>query len=304
MKKIPVGATIAHAYRFAFGNFLTVLRAIAVPLAIQLIMMGLLIGRMIRFMTALRDKDPSAIASFGPLLLFYLVLAVLFFMQFLAVTETALGLRPTPSWFYFPVGRKLWRLIGGFLLAMLAIFALAVALILVTSLVGLALRAGINTLPPGGAKLATAIMGLIFFLLGFGGVIFLAVRFFFLLAPSSVAEQRLGVGRSWLLSRGNFWRALLIILSVVVPFMVVQYGAMFAVAGLPPVPRGATAETLQAARMAWNITALSAMTAYWYIALPLYAVFMVLYFGLVGAAQAFAYRTLTDGEVLSPIAGD
>ena len=36
MKKIPVGATIAHAYRFAFANALTVLKAIWLPMLAQL----------------------------------------------------------------------------------------------------------------------------------------------------------------------------------------------------------------------------------------------------------------------------
>ena len=32
MKKIPVGATIAHAYRFAFGDFLKILGVMWLPL--------------------------------------------------------------------------------------------------------------------------------------------------------------------------------------------------------------------------------------------------------------------------------
>jgi len=34
MAKIPVGATIAHAYRFAFGDFVTIFRSIWLPLAV------------------------------------------------------------------------------------------------------------------------------------------------------------------------------------------------------------------------------------------------------------------------------
>jgi len=47
---------------------------------------------------------------------------------------------------------------------------------------------------------------------------------------------------------------------------------------------------------AWQITALSAASRYWYIAIPLFAVVMVLYLGAGCAAQSFRIPTLTEGE--------
>lgn len=305
MKKIPVGATIAHAYRFAFGDFLTVLRAMWVPLTVQTILMVVLIGRIVQFMKALQANDPSATASFGRMLLLYPIILVLFFMQFLAVTETALGLSPKSSRFYFPLGKKLWRLIGGFLLALLAMIALVIAAIIGGYVLGFVLQTGLNAvLPPSAARVLTALLGAISFLAGFGGLIFCSIRFFFLLAPASIAEERLGVGRAWLLTRGSFWRVFLILLSILIPYLLVEYSAMIAAAGWPQIPHDMNAQAVQAARLAWNIAAVSAIATYWYVAIPLFVVMMVLYFGALCSAQAFTYRTLTEGEALDPVAGD
>jgi hypothetical protein len=131
------------------------------------------------------------------------------------------------------------------------------------------------------------------------------VRFLFLLAPANILEQRAGVGRAWLLSRGNFWRALLVVLSIMIPLAIVEYGAMFALGGLPPFPHaGESVQTFQAARMAWNVAALSSMASHWYLVLPVMAVLMVLYFGAGCSSQVFAYRALTDGEALASVTSD
>jgi hypothetical protein len=239
-------------------------------------------------------------------LLLYPIVLVLFFVQITAVTEVALGQPAGPSWFHFPIGKnkKMWRLLGGFVTAALAITGVAAAFAvggyLLLLLAGLALKAA-------APNVATAVIGLaaaILILAAYGGLIFLVVRFFFLLAPVNIAEQRLGVGRAWLLSRGNFWRLFLIVLAILLPVAAVEYGLMFAVAGLPPMPHGAGPQAMQAARLAWQVTALSAAVRYWYIAVPIFAALMVLYLGSGCAAQAFAYRALAEGETSAPVAAD
>jgi hypothetical protein len=301
--KIPVGATIAHAYRFAFGNFPTVLRAMALPLVLQLGLSIVMINRVVPALTAMQTNDPAAFSLLGPVLLLYPVALILLFVQFTSVTEAALG-GPARSWLYFPIGKKMWRLVGGFVLAALAIIGLAAAFVIAGYLVLLVLGVVLKASAPDAAKAVIGLAAAGLILAAYGGLIFLVVRFFFLLAPVSIAEQRLGVGRAWLLSRGNFWRAFLIVLAILIPVVVVEYAAMFAVAGWPPMPRGGGHQAIQAARLAWQITALSAASRYWYIAIPLFAVVMVLYLGAGSAAQAFAYRKLTEDEASVPVAGD
>jgi hypothetical protein len=301
--KIPVGATIAHAYRFAFGNFLTVLRAMALPLAVQLVLSIVIIDRTLPALKAMQTNDPSARSLLGPVLLLYPIALVLFFVQFTSVTEAALD-QPAKSWLYFPIGKKMWRLLGGFVLAALAIIGLIAAFVLAGYLLLLPVGGVLTVSAPRAAKAVIRLAAAVVILAAYGGLIFLAVRFLFVLAPVNIAEQRLGVGRAWLLSRGNFWRAFLIVLAILIPVVVVEYAAMFAAAGWPPAPRGSGYQAVQAARLAWQTTALSAASHYWYIAIPLFAVVMVLYLGAGCAAQVFAYRKLTEEQISTPVAAD
>ena len=47
--------------------------------------------------------------------------------------------------------------------------------------------------------------------------IYAAVRLFFFLPAIVVAENRIGLGRSWSLGGGNFWRIVVIFLLIVIP---------------------------------------------------------------------------------------
>ena len=78
MPKIPVGATIAHAYRFAFGHVLPILRALWIPLLLQLAVVLVLSRRMALFFAAIAAKDPSAATLVGPVLLLFCLAVILF----------------------------------------------------------------------------------------------------------------------------------------------------------------------------------------------------------------------------------
>src|SRR3954468_15539491 len=112
MKKIPVGATIAHAYRFAFGDFLTLLRHIWLPLAVQLGLTLIMAQHLIPLLRALAAKDPSATSLLGPVLLLYPVVMILIFAQFATVTKVALGPRRDIPLIDFPFNKDMWRLLG------------------------------------------------------------------------------------------------------------------------------------------------------------------------------------------------
>jgi len=297
MKKIPVGATIAQAYRFAFGDFLTVLRSIWLPLAVQFGLTIVLAQHLIPLLRALAAKDPSATSLLGPSLLLYPVVLILFFAQIATVTKIALGTRRDIPLIDFPFGKDMWRLLGAFVVAALAMAAILIAFALVAGALGFLLSA-IGT----GKTLLVFLVG-IAFVIGYGGTIFMAFRFMFLLAPVNIAEQRLGIGRAWQLSQGNFWRSFLIVLSILLPMIVVEYAAIFVAIGLPPMPHG-DPQAFEAKRLEWNIALLQAMVSYWYVVLPLFALLLVLYIGAGCGAQAFAYRALTENESLDPVAAD
>lgn len=301
MTKIPVGKTIAHAYRFVFANIPAIVRAIGLPLLAQLAVIFLLTKRAALFMTAAQAHDPSAPSLVGPLLLLFLLALIFFFAQFTAATETALG-RPPQSWLSFHFGKPMWRLIGGFITALAAITALALVMLLIVWLAALGLDVILKIAP--GARPVTAILAG-FLVAAFGYALFyFLLRFLFLLAPVNVAEEQLGVKRSWKLSAGNFWRIFLITLAIALPVTIINYGYGYFMAGPLHVTPGANREAIETAQMAWRVTQLNAMAERWYITLPLTAVVMLFQLGAGCAAQAFAWRALTEGEASVPVAGD
>jgi hypothetical protein len=298
MKKIPVGATIANAYRFAFGDFPTVLRSIWLTLAVQLGLTIVLAQRLVPLLRAVEAKDPSATSLLGPILLIYPVVLILFFAQFATVTKIALGTRREIPLIDFPFGKDMWRLLGAFIVAGLAIVAMLIAFALVTGVLGFLLGA------MGMGKIMLGIAVGLLLIVGYGGAIFVTFRFMFLLAPVNITERHLGIGRAWQLSQGNFWRSFLIVLSILLPMIVVEYVVIFAAIGLPPMPHGEGPQIFEAKRMEWNIILMQAAVTYWYIALPLLALLVILYIGAVCGAQAFAYRALTEDKASAPVAAD
>lgn len=297
MTKVPVGRTIAHAYRFAFGHGLAVLRAIALPLLAQLVVIFLLTRRSALFLAAVQAHDPSAAILLGPELLFILLAAIFFFAQFTAATETALG-HPPQAWISFPFGKPMWRLLGGFLTAMVIIAVVSTIAFAILMIIPVAFNL-LTKNPTAHAGVAALVVAIFFCVL-----LFLSVRFLFLLAPVNVAEQQLGLKRAWQLSAGNFWRAFLVVLAIALPVTLINYGYSFAMAGPLHVPPGAGKEALQAAETAWRVGELNAMADHWYLTLPLTALLMLFQLSAGCAAQVFAWRALTGNESSDPVAAD
>jgi hypothetical protein len=301
-KKIPVGATIAHAYRFVFGNALEVFKAIWLPLVAQMAVAFLLLKRIALFMGAIQAHDPAAIGLFGPLLLL-IPLALLFFVaQYTAVTELALG-RPSSSWVAFHFNRPMWRLLGGLLATIGTIAALAITLLLALLALSFCLDLLMKALP-GSRPVVAVLVGLMVAAYGLS-FFFFGVRFLFLLAPVNVEEQRLGVRRSWQLSHRNFWRISLITLAIAIPIGLVNQAFGFWLGGFPPSPpSGASKEVRDALQTTWQIAQLNRMVEHWYLTLPLTALTLWFQLGAGAAAQVFAWRKLTEDDGLAPIAGD
>ncbi len=299
-KKIPVGAAIAHAYRFGFGKMGTILNAIWLPLAAQLIVCVPAAQYAARFLEGLQAKDPSAFGMIGPLFLLYGLLVVLFFVQLTAAIETALGLPPA-SRFYFPIGQKMWRLLGGYISGALA--CCAVALVTFAGMMLIAYSLDLVMAMAPGTRPTVAILGGLL-VAGFGySLFYIAIRFLFLLGPINITEQILGVSQSWQMLAGNFWRTLLIVLAITTPFSLIQFAATIFLAGMPPETEGLDEQAKQAAELSWQIASLNAYVDQWYIAIPIAAVLALAYIGVATGAQAFAYRALTEGKS-APVAGD
>jgi hypothetical protein len=298
MRKIPVGATIAHAYRFAFGHALMLFKAIWLPLLAWLAVALLFTRRLAMFLTAVEAHDPSAPSLFGPLVLLFPLAVIFYFAAFAAATEAALGRAPQ-TWFANHFNRPMWRLLGGVLGAIGVLAVVAIFLLIASLAIGTGLDIMVKAVPAtrtagtaGAALLAVVIMGL---------VVFVALRLLFLLGPVSVSEQQMGLRRSWELSQGNFWRILLITLAIIIPVTILNQIVSVSLGGLPPaLPTGASKAAREAAETAWQIARLNRMADRWYLTLPLSGLAMWFQLAAGCAAMAFAYRKLTEAS--APVA--
>ncbi len=301
-KKIPVGGAIAHAYRFVFTQPLAIFKAAWLPLLASLVLMFLFFRRMALFLTAAQAHDPAAVSLFGSLLLLIVLILVFFFAQFTAITETALG-RPPKSWVALHFDRTMWRVLGGFLAAAGVIAIITIITIIISYVLALGLDLMIKV-APGTRPISAIAAGLVVFAC-FCVIFFIALRFLFLLAPVTVSETGLGLARSWQLSKSNFWRAFLITLSITIPVGIANRMLSYALAGLPPtLPPGTAKAAQDAAEAAWQITQMNAMADRWFVTLPIMGLVMLFQLGAGCAAQAHAYRKLTEDDGLAPIAGD
>jgi len=300
MSKIPVGETIAQTYRFAFGGFIQILKVVWLPWVI-LAMGGLLIrSQATALSNALTTRDFSAVAHLlMPMLPFYALAVIFLFMQIAGITQLALGIRAGSPYYYFSLGKPVWRLLGAFLLVALIAFGSYFLLIAAGVLLGLIVAilsklVGFSGLTSG----ILAIVGVLAIIAAFCAYIYSIVRMTFLMNPVAIAEQRISLKRSWALAGGNFWRIIVIILAILVPIMIVQLVVMFGFLshGFPPMPPlRATADQIAANRTqmaAWNADMIKRTYDYWYVVYPVYVVFAGLFYGLVCGAQSFAYRAL------------
>jgi hypothetical protein len=311
MQKIPVGATIAHAYRFAFGDFFRILGVMWLPLAIIWLPSLLMQRRMMALSAQFAAHDFSGIREIGSVLLpLYLAMFVFLFMQMIGIARLALGLQRGAVWFYFSLGKPVWRLIGSYLLVFVATVIGWLAVILGSALIGFLAGLTAKLVNSSAFGVIMAILAGLCMISLWCGFLYCLVRLTFLLVPVVAAEEEgFALARSWTLGLGNFWRMFAILLVILVPFILLEcifvFGFMFK--GVPFPPPHASADQAAAFQMALNANALTMMNNmyhYWYISFPLIIAVMVVLYGMAVGAQCFAYRALTQSEALDPIAGN
>ena len=216
MNKLPVGQTIIDAYGFTFTQLGTIIGLIWFPMVVS---------TLLNFLPQLAGgageaSGAGAVESLAVLLLTLLLSAIMY----VAIARQALGLRQGPAVFHFALGQPEFRVYG--------------ALLIIYFLIGLAALAQLEAQSVGGpvSQVATAIAlpGILF-------VIYLAVRFGFILVPAVVAENRIDFARIWTLTRGNFWRIFAVVLAIAIPLWFVECASGLAIMGkdleaaLPPV---------------------------------------------------------------------
>jgi hypothetical protein len=306
MKNIPVGATIAHGYRFAFTEFFNLLKLVWLPLAGFMILNILVVPQISAISRGIATHDYSAVTMSWPLLvLLYAITLILSFMQITAIFQYALE-QPEARHrrYYFSLAEPLWRLIGALLLLILALLGILIAYAIAIFVVLIVFRLGLGAahVSDNAMKGIATFDVFLAFLIGYCGFVFCGLRFGFLLSVTTIAEARIGLFRSWTLSHGNFWRIFVIALAIILPFLIIEGVALYALGIFPHVPTGATLAEIQALQNAASAAVSARMQHYWYLVYPCGAILALLLYGLAAGAQTFAYRALTEADSIpSPL---
>ena len=216
MKKIPLEGTLVGAYRFLFTNIVSIIGVMWFPMVLvaAVIVGGVylavphawLVGDFSHFRPEQTLTAPIWLAR----LAIFVVSLLAGAMIAVGLMRHALGLKQSTTLIYFSLGAPVWRMLGALLLGTLIIIALAIGC---GVLIGLTAAFGAKLFVHGYAVAGAVVLGLIivcaFFYVGF--------RLFFFLPAVVVAEERIGLGRSWELGRGNFWRMFFVYLLAVIP---------------------------------------------------------------------------------------
>jgi len=311
MTKIPVGRTIARAYGFAFRDFFRILGVMWLPMAVIWLPGLLMRQRMMSMQLQAASGNLSAFREMWPILIpLYLVIFVLLFVQIVGIAKLALGIRRGPAWFYFSLGKPVWRLIGSLLLLMIAMLVgwLAVLLggVLIGFVLGLLTKAVNNILITGIVGVTTVVAMIALWC----GYIYAVVRLTFFLIPVIAAEEEgFALARSWTLGLRNFWRAFVVLLAIVGPMIVLEvilaFGFMFRGVPFPKAPADpAQTAAFQAAVNARMLAMTQGIYHYWYLTFPLFIAVMVVFYGAYVGAPCFAYRALTEEPDSNPVPAD
>jgi hypothetical protein len=227
MNKIPVGRSIAHAYGFLFGRFLTVVSLSWVA--------ALLYGAM-RFVLFTAGPPPHPVASHWLAVLAHLGAVVAFLLLFSAIvvplTRAALGRGGEWAFAYFVIGAREVRLF----LAILRYYVIMVVVIAlcVLGVIGVVMgaKAALAQWPAAGS--GWPIEGIVHGLavaLAFATAIYVSLRLSFLLYAVAAVEDHASLRRSWSLGGGNVLRMFIVALAIAIPVCALVVGLDLAVMG-------------------------------------------------------------------------
>ena len=288
MQKIPVGQTIAFAYRFLVTEIATIIGVSWLPAVLAAVVGYFAQFYAISHSALLEAGDMQTGAVYLAITVASLIVMV-FASSVVAVAITRQVLKPRHSGIvvaYFAAGRSEWRMFAAGVRFMAGAFALlgiaAAVALLAFVLAGVPLQAP-EQARPGPATFLAAII----FWVVFGYAVVTILRMGFLLPPTIVAEDKGGLRRSHDLTKGNFWRMFAVMLALGLPILILLLAGQGVVLRSALGPNMATlspSEFMDKAEQAMNEKLLP-----WTI---FTAVMFILGSGLMFSGAAFAYRAV------------
>jgi hypothetical protein len=291
MTKIPVGETVASAYRFAFVELEKIIGAIWLPAIVLTIIDYFVNGSMLAARgAAMSSGDASQLAPVVAGQIGYVFIALLL-KAVIAVAICREILKPLerPQWLRFSLGGAEFRFVG----TMLALVALVMLIALLCMIAGTSMVAAVPVAGLAAAEKTLGMAALIALLLS-PALIYLFVRLGTLALPGVVLEGGIGLERSWTLLKGNVGRMLIIMLAVGVPVMLVYlllYGMILGPDSFLNPHINIIGDAAARQRYEIDIVHQTAARLPWLEGLNfILAPFL---YGLWFAAPAFAYKALT-----------
>ena len=271
MGRIPVLATVSRAYGFLLGEIGTIVRLTWAPLLAGAAL-SYLYGGQVMDAAIVAGSDPTKAAAQMPA---QFLIGVVAFVAGVIATVALLrvmifGDRKTGLFVYLWFGGAELRLIIVTLLLVVAGVAAMIGVTLVFAL----LAAMTAAMPVLSVVIMAAVAALIL------AAIWVPLRLS-LVAPVVVAENSLGVERSWELTKGSALNMLFVLVLTFVPYMIVSWIAFTAIVGadfpaFPALPdfagadaakseaaMKAAAEAFQKAMEQWQVDFIKAMRAHW-----------------------------------------
>ena len=295
MKKIPVGQTIAEAYRFTFGRLEHVIGVIWLPILVMTVGGYFVSGPYLRAEAAMLDTGD--VAQLGPvtasLFAFQIVSLIMTAVIGVAVTREILSPLKRPLLLRFSLGPTEMRLTGAFVALFVLMILFLLVCVVIAMVAGLTLNSAMSGTPGlTGAQRAMGLGALIAVCLS-PVLIFLVLRLGFMVVPSVVMEGKFGIERSWQLTKGNVWRIVAISLAVAVPLLIVTAGIEVAILGPDYFQHSMGLLGDKAAQARQSAEQMRVMVAKLPFLMGMSFVLAPFTYGLIFAAPAFAFRALT-----------
>ena len=303
MSKIPVFNTVGETYDYSFRNYLNLFAVTWLPLLVATVasyfiienIMPQTIAMMKEQMAAAVPGAPpanplAAMPMMGWMWALDFAMLFVFVMMAVGITKEVLGVREAPRFFYLRFGADEFRLLGGLLIVVLVVIVAIVGLAIVGGIVaGIAMAGAVRQ----NAGAMAGVMILIMFVLYLIGFYFMA-RLTFFQAPVVVEEKKMGIGRSWQLSSGNFWRIFTVGLFIWIPLAIVE-GILFAII-MGPALASAFANIQPGNPQGFVTALLEVEMAKMPYLLALSFVLSPFLYGLIFTPSVFAYKAVTAGE--------
>jgi hypothetical protein len=307
MQKIPVFQTVGHAYGFAFGRYLSTLSIIWLPVLFLGVVAYFLVlpafGHMLSVFSQIAQHPQDNATNtalltemnrgIGYVQLFNLIEFVVLVVVFTGITKEALGLRTGSRFYYLQFGSAELNVLVAFILMVVIIIGVTIAVALGGGILGGIAAVAASAAGGSGSTAVTALMVGVVVVAAFCVAFYLLARALYLLVPVSVAENQIGISKSWNLARGNILRIFAISLLIFLPILIAELAAFMVflaplgVALADDQKRGGQ-EAVQQHLAALAHQAPGFMIGFGVVAFLLSPII----YGLLVSAPAFAYRAL------------